>query len=62
MNGREHYERSEALLGGRHNGGANGAKTAEEAIALAQVHAILALADATLDARGACEVCGGARK
>lgn len=45
MTGPEHYRRAEELLGGRHNG-TTGARTAEEAIALAQVHATLALAAA----------------
>lgn len=43
MTGPEHYRRAEALLAGRNNGGANGARSSEEAIALAQVHATLAL-------------------
>lgn len=51
--GPEHYARAEELLAGRHNGGANGARSPEEAIALAGVHATLALAAATaLDAMG----------
>ena len=49
MTGPEHYRRAEELLGGRHNG-STGARTAEEAIALAQVHATLALAAAQIDA------------
>lgn len=50
MTGPEHYARAEALLGGRNNPGANGANSQEEALALAQVHATLALAAATVSA------------
>jgi hypothetical protein len=47
MNGPEHYERAERLLAGRrHPGGSNGADTMEEALALAHIHALLAVAAA----------------
>ena len=49
MNGPEHYRRAEELLEGRRNGTA-GIWAAEEAIALAQVHATLALTAAQIDA------------
>lgn len=51
MTGDEHYQRAEQVLGGRvgHLAAFN-CKSTAEAIALAQVHATLAVAAATVDA------------